>query len=181
MGHSHSEMILGLPRLQSSYPPAPSAHRTTIVSRCHAVITELMILLMAAKKGPNILFCTPNRTKRVLLVSVISGRVSVHSSIRQFSACRPFRRPPFYSSLPPPARQPALSVRLSVAPSSFHDAAGPPCAAQQCAPSSRRPHQLCAATQRRFLRAVLAAPTRAAVLPLAPRPASAAPATSRAV
>jgi hypothetical protein len=31
-------------------------------------ITEKRILLLAAKQGPNVLFCMPNRTKCVLLV-----------------------------------------------------------------------------------------------------------------
>jgi hypothetical protein len=34
-------------------------------------VTEVRILSMAAKQGPHVLFCTPNRTKCILLVSVI--------------------------------------------------------------------------------------------------------------
>jgi hypothetical protein len=32
---------------------------------------RLLILFMAAKQGPNVLFCMSNRTKRILLVSVM--------------------------------------------------------------------------------------------------------------
>jgi hypothetical protein len=34
----------------------------------------MRILCVAARQGPNVLFCMPNRTKRIQLVSVTRGR-----------------------------------------------------------------------------------------------------------
>jgi hypothetical protein len=40
----------------------------------------MRILLMAVKWGPNVLLCMPNRTKRILLVSLMDvDRVMGHS------------------------------------------------------------------------------------------------------
>jgi hypothetical protein len=42
------------------------SRRNATVDRCCVHFAELM----AAKQGPNVLFCIPNRTKRILLVLV---------------------------------------------------------------------------------------------------------------
>jgi hypothetical protein len=38
-----------------------------------AFMNEMRILSLAAEQGPNVLFCIPNRTKCILLSSVMSS------------------------------------------------------------------------------------------------------------
>jgi hypothetical protein len=43
--------------------------------------TEMRILSMDAKQGPNVLSCMPNMTKGILLVSVMEFPVSEHADL----------------------------------------------------------------------------------------------------
>jgi hypothetical protein len=53
-------------------------------------MSEMRILLLAAEQGPNVLFCMPNRTKCILLVSVMyANRPSASTHTIENSAVEP--------------------------------------------------------------------------------------------